>query len=218
MVAIASVATPAEQRLILNGVSWATFESLLADHAERSSPRFAYDRGLLEIMTTSSEHERDNRTLAQLVEVVAEELGVDVLNVGSMTFKRKDLAQGFEPDSCFYIQHEDQVRKVVQIDPATDPPPDLVIEIDTTNSSLNRFPIYAGIGIPGVWRFARGRVTISRLEVGGYRESDASQALPLLTADILTRFLADSRAIGRTAWLRSVRSWVRQGATESPTP
>jgi Uma2 family endonuclease len=198
-----------EQRMILSGISWATYESLLADHINRG-PRFAYDRGLLEIMTTGIDHERDNRTLEQVVDVVAEELGIDVLNLGSMTFKREDLKQGFEPDTCFYIQHEVEVFSAPEIDLTKDPPPDLVIEVDVTNSSLNRFPIYAGFGVPEVWRLAKGRVTVSRLEGTGYRPTSVSGALPPLTDDALSRFVAESRTLGRNAWLRSIRAWVRE--------
>lgn len=44
---MASVATPVtapgEERTILHEVSWATYEALLADHADRGAPRFTYD-------------------------------------------------------------------------------------------------------------------------------------------------------------------------------
>ncbi|MDP9356919.1 MAG: Uma2 family endonuclease, partial [Chloroflexota bacterium] len=112
-----AVAGPPEQRILLRNVAWETYERLLADHLDSSAPRFAYDRGLLEIVRPSTEHETVNRTLALLVEVVAEELGIDVLNVGSMTFRRQDLQRGFEPGSSFYIQHESSVRGRTQIDP-----------------------------------------------------------------------------------------------------
>lgn len=40
-----------EQIMVLRNVRWATYASLLADHVDRSAPRFAYDRGTLEIMS-----------------------------------------------------------------------------------------------------------------------------------------------------------------------
>ncbi|MFH4113561.1 hypothetical protein WAI92_20940, partial [Acinetobacter baumannii] len=86
--------TPAEQRVVLRNVSWEAYERLLRDHAEASSPRFFYDRGTLEIMSPSAEHEEANRTLSLLVEVIAEEFGIEVRNLGSTTFKRADLARG----------------------------------------------------------------------------------------------------------------------------
>ena len=35
---------------------------------------------------------------------IAVELGIDFLNAGSTTFKREDLAGGFEPDTSFYVE------------------------------------------------------------------------------------------------------------------
>src|SRR5262249_51872696 len=99
---MASVLYVPDQRMILRNVSWETYERLLADHRDCSAPRFTYDRGTLEIMSPLPEHEESNRTLALLVEVVAEERELDIRNLGSTTFKREDLERGFEPDSCFY--------------------------------------------------------------------------------------------------------------------
>ena len=42
-------------------------------------------------MVPSLEHERLKHTLATLVEVLAEEMGIDVDGVGSTTFNREDL-------------------------------------------------------------------------------------------------------------------------------
>ena len=46
-----------------------------------------------------------SRTIALLVEILAEETGVELCNLGSTTFRREDVAMGFEPDSCFYVQN-----------------------------------------------------------------------------------------------------------------
>ena len=118
-------------------------------------------------MVLSTKHERPNRTLALLVEILAEELNMDVQRLGSTTFTREDLDKGFEPDSCFYIQNEARVRGKEEIDLAVDPPPDLVIEIDITSPSLNKFPIYARIGVPEVMALRRSssaNVCFSKLE------------------------------------------------------
>ena len=199
-----------EQRIVLSNIAWETYERLLADHLDSSAPRFAYDRGLLEIVSPSAEHETANRTVALLVEVVAEELDIDVLNVGSMTFRRQDLQRGFEPDSSFYIQHEASVRGRAQIDLLVDPPPDLVIEIDVTNPSLNKMPIYAQVGVPEVWRDDDEQIMILLLHQGEYRSVAMSAAFPILTSDVLTHFVVQSKTLKRTVWLRGLREWVRE--------
>src|SRR5438034_11138652 len=132
-------------RVIIRDIRWETYESLLKDLENRSAPRLAYDRGVLEIMSPHFGHEEVNRALASIVEIVLEEMGVDFRNAGSTTFKREDQERGFEPDSSFYIAHVDQVRGKRKLDMDLDPPPDLLIEVDLTSNSLNKFPLYAAL-------------------------------------------------------------------------
>jgi Uma2 family endonuclease len=214
-----AVQRPPAERVVLHNVSWRTYESLLADYPNCQAPRFAYDRGTLEIVVTIlSEHEEPNRTLAFLIESVAAELDIDFRSVGGMTYRREEAQRGFEPDSSFYIQSAPLVRRR-RIDPAVDPPPDLIIEIDVTSDSLRKFPLYAGLGIPEVWRYDGGRVAIHLLRGDAYEESATSSALPILTSKVVNRFLEQSTSLPRPAWLRAVRDWAQQQAvTERPTP
>jgi Uma2 family endonuclease len=206
---MATIASPPiEQRIVLHNVAWDTYERLLADHENSSAPRFTYDHGELEILSPSTEHEEDNRTLAALIETVAFELSIDFRNVGSMTFKRQELQRGFEPDSSFYIQNEQRVRGKRQIELMVDPPPDLVIEIEVSRQAIPKLPLYASIGVPELWRSDRGRVTILQLRGGDYVDSAASAALPPVTSEILTRFLAESWSLTRLAWIGQVREWA----------
>jgi Uma2 family endonuclease len=202
------VFSPPEQRVILRHVSWGTYERLLAEHLECSSPRFTYDRGMLEIMVVSAEHERPNRLLASLFEVLAEEMDIDFENLGSNTFKREDLTQGFEPDTCFYIQQVERIRGKTRLDLTIDPPPDLVIEIDITSDFLNKLPIYAAVGVPEVWRYDGQDLTIFRLTGDAYSACEDSVALPGVTRTRLAQFMEDSTHMRRTAWVCSVRAWA----------
>jgi Uma2 family endonuclease len=204
-----TVKSPAEQRVVLHNIGWNTYERLLADHQNNSAPRFTYDRGELEIMSPSPEHEAFNRSIALLVEFVASEMGIDVYDLGSTTFRREDLGRGFEPDSCFYIQNEERVRGKDRIDLTTAPPPDLVIAIDITSPSFNKLPIYAQIGVPEVWRFDGERLTILLPEGSGYVETTESIVLPPVTSNVLTGFIEKSKTTRRTIWLKSVREWVQ---------
>ena len=58
-----------EQRVVLRHVSWETYESLLADHADARSPRFTYSEGMLEIMSPSSEHEKLIQVIATIADI-----------------------------------------------------------------------------------------------------------------------------------------------------
>ena len=197
-------------RLILRGVSWTTYESLLADFQNSNAVHFAYDRGVLEIMAPSVKHEEPNRALSLFVDLVTGELDIEVRRLGSTTFTRKDLSKGFEPDSCFYIQSVNRIRDKEEIDLTADPPPDLVIEIDITSPSLNKFPIYAAVGVPEVWRYKGGRVQIFQREGEQYKEVEQSIVLPPLTSTVLTQFLEESRTLRSPDWLRRVQEWAQK--------
>lgn len=207
---MATIQSLPEQRTVMHQVSWATYQGLLHDHESRSSPRFAYDRGTLEIMTPLPEHERYSRFIEFLLAVVEEEIGIKVYNFGSTTFSREDVQQGFEADTCFYIEHASRVRGKARIDLHVDPPPDLVVEIDITNPSLEKLPIYAQLGVPEVWRYVGGSMQILLLESGGCRQAQRSRAVPLMTADALSRLVGESTGLSQGEWLRQVRTWIRE--------
>ena len=206
---MAAIISPLEQKIIMQGVSWATYEQLLADFVDSHAAHFAFDSGTLEIMSPSPKHEKPNRTIAMLIELVAGEMEVDIENLGSTTFKREDIAKGFEPDSCFYVAHAELARRKDEIDLMIDPPPDLVIEIDITHPSLDKFPIFAAFGVPEVWRYDGVRVRFYTLIDRQYAAQTTSLIFPSLTAAAVTELLEASKSMKRNLWLGRVREWAR---------
>jgi len=196
-------------RVVLHNISWKTYEQIMEDIGDCSAPRLTYDRGELEIMSPTPEHEKVNRTIDKLVSFVAFEMEVEVGDLGSTTFRLEDLERGFEPDSCFYVQNEPLVRGKDRLDLTVDPPPDLVIEIDITTSSIKKRAIFAQFGVPEVWRYDGRQVEILRLVSGAYVKSEASSVLPFFTAEVLTRFVAESRTLSQLEWMKGVRDWAR---------
>jgi len=172
-------------------------------------PRLTYDRGHLEIMSPSAEHERLKETVTLLINIMAEEMGINAEGFGSITFRGADLARGFEPDACFYIASLGQVKGKATLDLRFDPPPDLVIEIDITNPSLDKFSIFAQLRVPEVWRYDGSALQICRLENEEYVKHTESTALPGVTGELIGHFLDTSRTLERLAWVRQVRAWVR---------
>lgn len=199
----------ADNRIVLRNISWGTYERLLEELADCSAPRLTYDRGELEIMSPTPEHEDVNGALDKLVSFVAFEVDVETRDLGSTTFRLEDLQRGFEPDSCFYVQNESLIRGKDRLDLTVDPPPDLVIEIDITGSSINKQKIFAQFGVPEVWRYDGGRVEIFNLSNGAYVKSEVSSVLPFFTAAVLTNFVAESRRLSRLEWMKGVRDWAR---------
>ena len=64
---MATIQSPSEQHLVLYGISWQTYERLLRVFADRPGVRLTYDRGALELMTLSHEHESLVHLLGRLV-------------------------------------------------------------------------------------------------------------------------------------------------------
>ncbi len=210
---MATVVQPLEhvtQRVILPHVCWETYERLLADHQESSGLYFTYDQGRLEILVPSLRHEKLKHAIATLVELLAGERNIDIEGVGSTTFRRQDLARGFEPDACFYIAHAAHMRQRQDIDLTVDPPPDLVIEIDITSTSLNKMPIFAALGVPEVWRYDGQQVHMFLLQAGAYTPVEASAAFPGVTREVIGQFVEASKTLKRTDWQHSVRAWGRR--------
>jgi Uma2 family endonuclease len=204
-----TVISPPEERMLLHEVTWETYEQLLANYADNSGPRFTYDRGVLEIMSPSSEHEECNDVIKLLVYILSEEWDINARGFGSTTFRREDVNRGVEPDSCFYIQSVDQITGVTKLDLDIHPPPDLAVEIDITNPSIDKLPIYAAFGVREIWHYDGQQVIILRLEDDGYVASEMSVAYPRLSRKKIGFFISASKSEPRPAWQRSVREWAR---------
>jgi Uma2 family endonuclease len=203
------VLSPPEQRVVLHNVSWETYERILAEHSDCSSPRFTFDHGELEIVTLSAEHERYSLRIADLLGILADEMDMEVEGLGSTTFKRQEFERGFEPDSCYYVRNIERVRGKDRIDLAVDPPPDLVVEVDITSPSISKLPIFAQFGVPEVWRFDGEHLSMLHLKRATYQEVDRSEVFPGVPAAAIEQLLAQGKSLGRTGWLRLARAWAR---------
>ena len=201
--------TTPENRVILKGVTWSTFKALLADVGDDRAWRIAYDEGVLEIRMPLEEHEEPKRLIESFVEALVDELEIELRSLGSLTLEREDLTRAVEPDSCFYIQNESLVRGR-NINLPNDPPPDLAIESDYTNSSVNKFTIYAAIGVPEIWRYRRESLQVYQLVEGKYEVCDRSLAFPFLPVAEIPRFIEQSRTVGQRAAVRLFRQRIRE--------
>src|SRR5258708_24574019 len=92
-------------------------------------------------MSPVPEHEKCKEFIARVVDALCDEFDLNFEAFGSTTWKRKQDARGTEADTSFYIANAKQIIGKSKIDLNVDPPPDLVIEVDTTNESLSKFSI-----------------------------------------------------------------------------
>lgn len=202
--------TLAEQRTVLHNISWETFEALLRDTGEDRGSRLVYDCGTLEIMTPRFKHENAKIQFDRLIFALAEELDIEIKSAGSTTLKRRLAHRGIEPDNCYYIQNESAIRGQETLNLETDTPPDLAIEIDITSSSVNKFGIYAALGVTELWRYNGQDLKFYHLLGEHYIESKFSIAFPLIAVSDISRFIQQSKNMGEITLLKSFRAWVRE--------
>ncbi|MBW4551313.1 MAG: Uma2 family endonuclease [Aphanocapsa sp. GSE-SYN-MK-11-07L] len=200
----------AEERVILNNISWETFERLLAEAGDHRNTRFHYLEGRLELMSPLARHEGSNRFIESLITAIAEELGMNLRKLGSLTLKRADRQAGGEPDSCYYIQNEPLVRDQEEIDLTLDPPPDLVLEVDITSPSDRRLPIYASLAVPELWRFDGKTLAYFQLSNGIYTQVDYSPNFPWLPPEIVVDYLQRRLQVGEMQAIHEFKAWLRQ--------
>ncbi len=205
---------PPGHQALLRGLDWADFEAILDEAGEHRATRYAYSQGVLEIMSPLAEHEFSKHLIGKIIEILLEEMETEFIALGSTTLKNPETGQGVEPDECFYIQHEAEVRGKERLDLRIDPPPDLAVEIDLT--SRTRFRNYELLGIPELWRYDGKQMEILVLENGAYAASETSRQFPWLPLKALVpELLARCKLEGRNKTLKAFR---RQVAEWLPKP
>ena len=198
-----------EKVMTLTGIKWSTFKAIMSDVGDGRAWRFAYDEGVLEIRRPLTEHEEPIGMIEHFVGVVVDELGIEMRQLGALTLEREDLARAIEPDTCFYVQNESIVRGK-SINLPADPPPDLVVESDHTNSSLNKFTIYASLGVPEIWRYRNQSLEVYQLVEGNYERKENSLAFPFLPIAEIPGFIEQSKTLGQRATVRLFRERVKE--------
>jgi Uma2 family endonuclease len=202
------ITVPPGNQLQLKNITWQMFETILAELGEHRASRLSYSNGTLEIIVPLPEHEIGKVLIGDLVKILLEELELEFWSLGSTTLKNSNMAQGLEADDCFYIQNEGAVRGKNRIDLATDPPPDLAIEIDiTSRTQLNN---YAALGVPELWRYNGRNLQIRVLQDGKYIQADRSLQFPNFPiADLIPEYIGRSKTAGRNVAMKAFRSLVR---------
>jgi len=197
-------------------VSWDEYEELLEQVGEAPGLRISYDNGSLQVMTISSEHEKYASFISSLIAGIRLRLRIDILAFGSATMRKPKRSAGHEPDACFYVQTASLIGNKIQLDFEIDPPPDIGVEIDVHHDSRSKFPIYAALGVPEIWRYDGRAMTIyhlaqdaTEIEESLYVEQDTSIALPMLTAHVLTEIFERMRSDGELTALLAFDEWLQ---------
>lgn len=195
----------------ISEVSWDQYEALTKVFADRPRLHVTYDQGDLEITVTSQAHEGDSSVLAHLIAVLAGAFQLPLKSGGSVTMKRKRMKKALEPDKCYWLANAAQIVGVKQLDLDVHPPPDLAIEVDVSRSSMNRFGIYAALGVPEVWRLDGDELHVYRLSDKAYAEVPTSATFPgIAPADVMAFVIQARGALDENAIVAAFRAWVQQ--------
>lgn len=199
-----------EERIhvVFYDVDYQTYGDLIEKYPERRNPRLTYDRGILEVMPLS-QHDNTDRIVEEIVGLIAEEFGIDYSSYGASTQNREYMQRGFEPDSSFYVRENAELMRYRDRFLESDPPPDLVVEIDITHSSINKFALMAAFGVKEIWMYEKGKLKILLLEDSEYVEREESEIFPKVTSEILNRFIESSREKSRIEWRKEIREWAQ---------
>ena len=204
---------PENASVTFGDVSWDEYEELLEEVGEAPGLRISYDNGSLHVMTISAEHEKYAIFINSLIAGIRLRLRMDILAFGSATMRKPKRSAGHEPDACFYVQTAALIGNKIRLDFETDPPPDIVVEIDVHHDSRSRFPVYARLGVAEIWRYDGQAMTIYHLSEEGegqqYVEEGTSAALPMLSATRLTEMLERMRRDGELSALLAFDEWLQ---------
>lgn len=196
--------------LRLRGLQWNDYlaiSDIIGDRRFRTN----YGNGELEILMPSSNHEIWVAMLGRLVELLTMVMKLDLKSGGQTTLRREDLEKGLEPDRCYYLENEPKVRAKLKLDLRIDPPPDLALEIEITNSVEPRMRIYAGLGVPEVWRYDGEVLSVHQLVAKGeYIVAERSKFFPFLPIEELVRFLQQYGTISETVLFENFFEWARE--------
>jgi Uma2 family endonuclease len=181
-----------EKRVTLHGLTWQGYQQILTALPQTRAARLTYDRGVLEISMPLEEHENSGRLIELFIRILVVELGMKMKTMGSTTLSREDLDRSSEPDNAYYIQNQPKVAGRT-VDLKTDPPPDLIVEVDITHTDIDKNKLYASMGVPEFWRYNGQKISIYKLVEGEYHEVDRSPTFSAIEKSELYQFLERAR-------------------------
>jgi Uma2 family endonuclease len=198
------IATDAETRMVLENIAWETYVAL-ADQRRGSVPRLTFDCGVLELMSPKREHENIACLAGRIVETYSEVKNIDVISLASVTVKRSDLSKAFEADESYYVANAVRLLAKKELDFETDPPPDLVIEVELTSSAIRKMDLFAAMQVPEIWRHDGETLQMFQLVEGSYQRMESSLQLPGLTSQRINGILALRDSVGETRLIQQFR-------------
>ena len=185
---------PTDQRFTHSGMSWQRFKLLQESFADSPGVHLAYYKGEVEILAVSQDHEIFSCLIGILLAEYFVEKGIEFTPTGSFTQEKEGVASA-QADKSYFI------GKVGTT-------PDLSIEVVFTSGTLSKLNRYRELGVPEVWFWEDGLLTLHHLRASGYERIYASEVLKELDINLLTRCVLMS---SRLEAIREFRRGISQG-------
>ena len=184
---IPTLAKAENQYLIKRAVTWEQFKTLQSAFDEIGGVRMVYCEGELEIMGIGRLHEMICALLGLLLGRYFMLKRIRFVATGAYTQELQDATE-FQADLSYNFDIEKDIS-------------DLCIEIVVTSGSTKKLRKYQLLGVPEVWFWQNGKISIYRSENSGYVEVKTSVWLPDLDIEHLEQcLLMDSQLDAMTAF------------------
>jgi len=171
--------------------TWQQFKHIQKGLEGSPGVRLSFYEGIAEIFMPGQPHEIFKRVISSLLDFFFFHWSIRVIPTGSVTQEQEGVASAQADDSfCF-----GEVKPI----------PDLSIEVVFTSGSTAKLKRYQALGVPEVWFWEDGLLTLHRLGESGYTRIYKSQIPELANLDI--ELLSRCVLIGETDWLGAVQTF-----------
>ncbi|NJN38813.1 MAG: Uma2 family endonuclease [Acaryochloridaceae cyanobacterium CSU_3_4] len=171
--------------------TWEQFKHIQTGLEGHPGVRLSFYEGVVEVFMPGQPHEIFKKVIAALLEAFFFEWNVQIIPTGSVTQEQLGVAS-VEADESYCFG-------------SAKPIPDLSIEVIFTSGSATKLKLYQALGVPEVWLWEDGLLTLHRLGENGYTRIYKSQIPELANLDI--ELLSRCVLIGETDWLEAMQTF-----------
>jgi len=171
--------------------TWEQFKHLQKGLEGALGVRLSFYEGVVELFMPGQPHEIFKEIIGSLLEAFFLHWSIRIVPTGSATQEQEGVASAQADKSyCFG---------------SAKPIPDLSIEVIFTSGSAAKLRRYQALGVPEVWFWEDGLLTLHRLGDSGYTRIDKSQIPALAKLDLA--LLSRCVLMGETDWLGAVQTF-----------
>jgi Uma2 family endonuclease len=171
--------------------TWEQFKHIQKGLEGYPGVRLSFYEGVVEVFMPGQPHEIFKKVIAALLEAFFFEWNIRIIPTGSVTQEQEGVASVQADESYCFGEAK--------------PIPDLSVEVIFTSGSATKLKRYQALGVPEVWLWEDGLLTLHRLGKTGYTQIYKSQIPELANLDI--ELLSRCVLIGETDWLGAMRTF-----------